>query len=645
MKLQATVGQIFLTHQRDQNYTSIYEEAFGKHGQSLDLFVIIEVDDPGGIKTKKEEYEKLSKAIVTTFKKSYITSQVLGEENFERSLAAVNAAISRAGSKNKVGWYGKLNAVVACLWGNQLSISTAGNARVYLFRQNELTLLSEGLAEDKPKPTKIFSNYATGSLANRDRVILSTNQIFNYLSIDRIREFLNEDTIDDTCQETINALLDVKDMGFATFVFEATTGQTPPAKKNFVAPILPKAAGPKKVLAILEITANILASVAISAWQILRQIAKLVITFFRRRPKKYLFIAIIIVLALFLGSIGVASWKNTGSEQQQQELSVIEQIETKLNEAEAALIYNDEPRIINLLADAEKLISSLGKNMQNKRQALETRLTTIKNKINKELRVDNPTVLTQFAGVPTDLLRSPNGILAFNRNSSSLSFYDFREGLTRPILQNQNTASLKLGGYLEGLGFIFYGHGKFQKLDVDAQSLSEIAAEGEAINISAQDMVLYGNNSSGRIYFLDPNQNQIWRLKISTAGAGPAEKWLKSDNVQIAEAKNLAIDGNIYLSFDKSVEKYFNGQKQTWQLSPVIPEIKNIARVFTRQEYQNIYVLEPDNKRVLVYNKQGKLVLQITSDKFHDLADISVDEKNQIIYALSGGELLQVNYK
>src|SRR3989338_7125042 len=122
MKLQSTIGQIFLTHPRDQNYTSIYEEAFGKHGASLDLMVIVEVADPIGAKNKKEEYESLSRAIVSSLKKTYISSPNIGEDTFERALAAINASLWRTVSKNKVSWYGKFNAVVACMWDKHLSI-------------------------------------------------------------------------------------------------------------------------------------------------------------------------------------------------------------------------------------------------------------------------------------------------------------------------------------------------------------------------------------------------------------------------------------------------------------------------------------------------------------------------------------------
>src|SRR3989344_1000798 len=232
MKLKLNIGQVFLTHPKDQNFASVYEESFSRDGGSVDLFAVIEVASASSqtLKANKEDYEKLSRTIVAALKRTYISSPIVNEETFEKALANINSSLSRLGSKEKVTWFGRLNAALGAVIGKQLFLSVVGNGLVYLYRDGEPSLLSEGLTDEKPKPTKLFANYASGGLASGDRVVLSNRELLNFLSQQRLGNFLASETLEDACGEIIASLSDVKDTGFATYIFEAYSGDKPAAQ-------------------------------------------------------------------------------------------------------------------------------------------------------------------------------------------------------------------------------------------------------------------------------------------------------------------------------------------------------------------------------------------------------------------------------
>lgn len=657
-KLKTNVGQIFITHGRDENFASLYEEAFSKHGQTFQIFAVLEVENArlDFPKENKQEYEKLVQNIVGAFKRTYISAPIINDELFEKSLAAINAALSRVASKSKVSWYGKLNAAIGIISGNELSLSTTGSGLVYLARGGEFTLLSEGLAEIPARGTKIFTNFSSGTLRSMDRIIFSTNQLFNYLSFERIKDFLVEEELNEACQEIIKSLTDVRSIGFSTFIVEVFSPgkiQSIPAEAG----IVNAASGARMqrsgnsgtvarqiIFPALQFVGHLLLALA----GLLRDVF---LKLFRRRSKKYLFLAIALIALLFTANLVISSMRKSSQEREQQVTSVLSQVRGKLDEAEAAQIYGDDKRVASLIIDAEKLLSSLNsRNSSDERKAAEDRLNTIKGKINKETGVESPTVLTQFPNIPTDLIHSPNGFVGFNRDSGSLAFYDFRLGETKAILQDQNTSDLVLGAYVGApLGYVFLdSSGVFRALDVENQRLTESTSTTTkaSLNLTESDIAgvaTLGEGVGARMYAADTKQNQVWRMRVSETDISLAEKWLKG-TASLDGTRSIAVDGSIYVQFPDHVEKYFNGQKQAFELSAVIPAIENLVRIFTKADYQFIYILEPAKNRVLVYNKDGKLDKQITSPKFHDLSDIHVDEKSKIIYILAGNELLQVNY-
>lgn len=677
--MRTEIGQIFSTHPKDQNFTSVYQETFSKTGRPLDLFAVIEIvaKTPETLKLYQAELEKVFQTLVTTLKKIHVSSPIVSEDTFEKAIATINTALSRLVSHAKIDWLSNLHVALGAVFERRFFLSTTGNAQVYLFRKGNFTLLSEGLFEPKSSPVKLFANYSSGKLLAGDRVILSTNQLFNYLSLERLQEFLQEETIADSCKEIIGAVSEIKNIGFAAFLFEIQTSPAPlePEKvalelaltssqksrefSSSLAWFIREATGFLLLFlqGVLRLLWRFLKSLKILLGRLFRKSAKARnLTYPRGDGRKSFPWAIGAgVVVLFFG-IGFSVWQKASNEKKEKKASILKETENLLDEAEAAFIYNDEEQILKLLASAQPLLQKLEESKLPGDQAmvLQERWQELKNKLTKEIFIENPKLLTTFPNIPTDLIRSPEGFLGFNRQTQTLAFYDFRSGETKTVLADQNTSPLLLGGFGEASkGFLFLTkNAKLAIINLLENQLTLLDTEPDFLTnpnlTKIQTLEIFGNEESERIYLLDIGQNQIWRARQAAEEQKflPAEAWLKTreEAPSLAEAVDMAVDGNIYILFPQRLEKYFNGQKQNFSLSPVSPELKKSQRITTAPDYQFLYLLEPENQRILIYNKSGKFQKQLKSAQFRDGSDLYVDEKNKLLYILSGQELLQVNF-
>lgn len=675
MKLKTAVGQIYLTHPKDENFVLLFEESFSKQGKAVQLFAVIDIgSDKKPLPAEwRREYEKTGRTIVTTFKKTFVAANTLQEETFEKALASVNAALSRLASRGEVKWFGQLHAVLAAFFDNTLALSTTGRATVHLFRKEELNLVSEQAEGSvEPRPVKMFSTYVTGGLAEGDRLLLATHQLFNFLAVERVREFITDAELGDGCTDLIEALADAKTAGFAAFLFDVSmSGKSPgllhggaalraaSAARSLMA--LEKIQYQKTLASLLGLTLSGLKKLflflrALVFWLaglFYRRGSRLTLSRVLKQPrrgrKKLLFAATVAAAVILIAGVAVAAIRNITSKRQADLGTQLNEIESQLGEAEGALIYQDDERALELVTQAQAKTEGLKKDMGKERyQELLGRIEVVKNKVQKQTFVETAKRLVEFANIPTELIYSPNGFLGYNRNTGSMSFYDFRTGETQQLLANENTNRLVLGGFVGGShGYVFLTEdGRFQKLEAAENRLVAYQSGEpplpEADSKQIQTLKVFGEGDDARLYLSDRSTGQIYRLNMGENGVEQAQAWLK-DSQDLSQALDMAIDGNIYVLSATRLEKFFNGVRQTFALSPTLPELKNAVKVYASPEVNSIYILDPDNKRVLVFDKNGRLKNQLISEEFSTLTDIYPDEKNNIIYILAGSTLLQVD--
>lgn len=121
-------------------------------------------------------------------KEYYINPKRPVTESLDSALHKVNVALSELAKHGNVNWLGKLDGAVCIFEKNNLHFSVAGDAKVLLYRNQAFNDISEGLASDPadPHPLKTFVNVSSGRLENRDKLLITSDDIFHILTLPQL---------------------------------------------------------------------------------------------------------------------------------------------------------------------------------------------------------------------------------------------------------------------------------------------------------------------------------------------------------------------------------------------------------------------------------------------------------------------------
>ena len=158
---------------------------------------------------------------------------------------------------------------------------------------------------------------------------------------------------------------------------------------------------------------------------------------------------------------------------------------------------------------------------------------------------------------------------------------------------------------------------------------------------SGVDMAAYGRN----LYILNPTDNQIYKYSRARSRYSSATEYNLDAN--LAGAISMAIDGNIYvLKEDGSIIKIFKGEQQSFEIEDLATDISSATKIFTLPEHKNMYLLDLENRRVLILEKEvgpgARYLGQIYFEDLDDVQDFYVDKKEDKLYLLTKKAIYQV---
>lgn len=121
-------------------------------------------------------------------KEYYVNPKRPVTESLDSALHKVNVALSELAKHGNVNWLGKLDGAVCILEKNNLHFSVAGDAKVLLHRKNVFNDISEDLAMEnqEPNPLKTFVNVSSGRLENKDKLLITSDDIFVILTMEQL---------------------------------------------------------------------------------------------------------------------------------------------------------------------------------------------------------------------------------------------------------------------------------------------------------------------------------------------------------------------------------------------------------------------------------------------------------------------------
>lgn len=221
-------------------------------------------------------------------------------------------------------------------------------------------------------------------------------------------------------------------------------------------------------------------------------------------------------------------------------------------------------------------------------------------------------------------------LLLLDHDSKRVSVRDFSEQptLNGAVLQNNSVFILVDGVYS-------------LSADLDSETkLTEVKKAGDsnknAILLDAYDRYVYVVNSEKR---------NIYRYAQTEDGYSDPVGWMKSaTGITYEDLRSMAVDGDVWLTTsDGQIKKFTSGREETLELRGLdVPFTKDIY-LYTSEELQNVYVLDPSNNRVVIFDKSGNFVKELKSVSLASANGITVSESLAKIFVSSGSIIYQVD--
>lgn len=163
----------------------------------------------------------------------------------------------------------------------------------------------------------------------------------------------------------------------------------------------------------------------------------------------------------------------------------------------------------------------------------------------------------------------------------------------------------------------------------------EVGLEYEEVMGNMVDMKMW----AGNVYLL--TANRVVKYPVVEKGYGAASNWLSKDEDELVNATSMAIDGNVWI-VQKSggssvVTKFVGGVKEEFFISGLDKSLGERVVIETSEKIEKLYLLDVDNKRVVVVNKTGEFVEQWVSDDFGQVTSLLVDSEGRKVYFAKGG--------
>lgn len=584
-----------------ENYSYELEDDPDRKGGTL--FMSLE------ILNNDAEAEDIGEAVFANLKqKFYEDLDRPPYDRFEDAIKAANATLSdfRAGKVTR--FIGNLNILMGAFVGDELFITAAGDAEAYLIRKRFVSVISEGLSENKGgEEGDFFSNIGSGVLEDSDTVLLSSSRLLRYITKNDLAKLFTGALSSDlsSLQETLMteilgraaviglSIEKEKELGEGVFEEEVAGEKKAVSLPGPFGGFLQKFYVHKHIRRIFQWGASKTGGFASISGR------------FKTRDfsRDRVLIALAVVIILLLGGIIWLRQKGATNKQISEQDAVLTQAQELINDAAtkgqfdrgagAALLKQSEDLVLKVLGT--RFLRSKASHLMDEIQKQRSLLDNVK-------IVENPKVLVNLADKKRDvsalgLVFLKDRLYAFTHNSL---FEIILDRLQDPLTIN-DTESVILGAAFpdsEALAFltragkmIEFREGRFQFMDT-----------ADKIWKKGTDLKTYND----RLYILDSERNQIWRYRRKR-DAYDAGEGINIDG-DLRNAVAIAIDASVYaVNKDGSLVVLYGGNQQKVPVrgSP-FSTVTGPTRLYTDTELNQLFILEPSQKRVVSFLKDKR---------------------------------------
>ncbi len=363
----------------------------------------------------------------------------------------------------------------------------------------------------------------------------------------------------------------------------------------------------------------------------------------KHKTRKILLIVIGICFLVLLGSFGIEKFQtkrqifNDGLNAKKND------IDKFLSGADSDLIYNNRVAAQEKLSSAENILKTLNdkekKYLGDEYQKLEDSYQKISDKLSLITVVKNNGAWLDLKTAKSDAdpqnLVFANNQLYLGNNSSLIYTVNTGNKNVAEIGQNNFPGNPRFPIFEKGLAYFWSDSNIIAINNQNSISISII----EPNTIKEVGAIGVYN---GRVYILDKNAGQVYKFSIKDNIFKTPEPRLKNP---VGDIIDFAIETKgaksyIYLLIKNgSLERFYDGTKDSLALKTVEPALTQADRLIS---LNNFYILDKNNKRLVVFDKSGNFVKQFKLETDGTIKDVAIDEVGKKAYILSDAKIYQL---
>ncbi|MBU1032758.1 MAG: hypothetical protein ABII13_02630 [Patescibacteria group bacterium] len=321
-----------------------------------------------------------------------------------------------------------------------------------------------------------------------------------------------------------------------------------------------------------------------------------------------------------------------------------EQASDSRNKAESDLVYGNDIRAKKEIDEAVGLLAGLDLNKEenkDKVDGLNNELNKLRERLQKISAVDPVNVLTALDGVSAGTMAAPvligNTAYVVDNSTRTILKTDLESKDVKKIALPEDAEQVVAGSAGNNSVIFITASSKMFALNKLNDTVSAISYQSQTE--TTNDLVVYAN----RAYALDGSNGQVWRAEGSGSGFGTAQGYIKASDVSLTGSVGMAIDGSVYvIKPDGNVTRFLSGGQEGFNLTDIDPPLRAASAIWTEANIDRIVITDPADKRILIFNKDGSLRAQLTSDQFSGPRDVASDEEGKNLLVVDGTRLILI---
>ena len=178
------------------------------------------------------------------------------------------------------------------------------------------------------------------------------------------------------------------------------------------------------------------------------------------------------------------------------------------------------------------------------------------------------------------------------------------------------------------------GQGIYQQdFEEEQVTLNKIIEQGD----SNKDAVFIESFAT-YIYVFNPEKRNVYRYSQQEDGYSDPIGWVSGAvSFDYNNVSSWAIDGDMWITTRAGgLYKLASGREQEFKIVGLIEPFSDNLQVFTHEDVKNIYILEPNGKRLVMLTKAGEFLKEIKSDSLASTTTLFVSEELGKAFAVSG---------